>query len=39
MKSRLVIRAGVALAGAAIIGFALVRLVKAGLDQGKNDKS
>jgi ElaB/YqjD/DUF883 family membrane-anchored ribosome-binding protein len=29
---------GVALAGAAIIGFALVRLVKAGLDQGKNDK-
>ena len=30
---------GVALAGAAIIGFALVRLVKAGLDQGKNDKS
>ena len=30
---------GMALAGAAIIGFALVRLVKAGLDQGKNDKS
>ena len=30
---------GVALAGAAIIGFALVRLVKAGLDQGKNDES
>lgn len=30
---------GVALAGAAIIGFALVRLVKSGLDQGKNDKS
>lgn len=29
---------GVALAGAAIIGFALVRLVKSGLDQGKNDK-
>ena len=28
---------GVALAGAAIIGFALVRLVKAGLDQGRND--
>ncbi|MDV3257572.1 MAG: hypothetical protein LOX97_07275 [Sphingomonas sp.] len=27
---------GVALAGAAIIGFALVRLVKAGLDQGKD---
>lgn len=27
---------GVALAGAAIIGFALVRLVKAGLDQGRN---
>ena len=35
---------GVALAGAAVIGFALVRLVKAGLDQGqdsrkKSDKS
>ena len=30
---------GVALAGAAIIGFALVRLVKSGLDQGKNDES
>jgi hypothetical protein len=30
---------GVALAGAAIIGFALVRLVKSGLDQGKSDKS
>lgn len=30
---------GVALAGAAIIGFALVRLVKSGLDQDKNDKS
>ena len=30
---------GVALAGAAIIGFALVRLVKAGLDQDKEDKS
>lgn len=30
---------GVALAGAAIIGFALVRLVKAGLDQGKNEES
>jgi len=29
---------GVALAGAAIIGFALVRLVKSGLDQGKNDE-
>jgi hypothetical protein len=29
---------GVALAGAAIIGFALVRLVKSGLDQGKSDK-
>ena len=29
---------GVALAGAAIIGFALVRLVKSGLDQGKGDK-
>lgn len=29
---------GVALAGAAIIGFALVRLVKAGLDQGKDDE-
>ena len=28
---------GVALAGAAIIGFALVRLVKSGLDQGRND--
>lgn len=28
---------GVALAGAAIIGFALVRLVKAGLDQDKED--
>jgi hypothetical protein len=30
---------GVALAGAAIIGFALVRLVKSGLDQGRTDKS
>jgi hypothetical protein len=30
---------GVALAGAAILGFALVRLVKSGLDQGKSDKS
>jgi hypothetical protein len=30
---------GVALAGAAIIGFALVRLIKSGLDQDKNDKS
>ena len=30
---------GVALAGAAIVGFALVRLVKSGLDQGKLDKS
>jgi hypothetical protein len=30
---------GVALAGAAILGFALVRLVKAGLDQGKNNES
>ena len=30
---------GVALAGAAVIGFALVRLVKSGLDQGKADKS
>jgi hypothetical protein len=29
----------VALAGAAIVGFALVRLVKSGLDQGKRDKS
>jgi hypothetical protein len=29
---------GVALAGAAIIGFALVRLVKAGLDQGRQDE-
>jgi ElaB/YqjD/DUF883 family membrane-anchored ribosome-binding protein len=29
---------GVALAGAAIIGFALVRLVKAGLDQGRDDE-
>ena len=28
---------GVALAGAAIIGFALVRLVKSGLDQGRKD--
>ena len=28
---------GVALAGAAIIGFALVRLVKAGLDQGRDE--
>jgi ElaB/YqjD/DUF883 family membrane-anchored ribosome-binding protein len=28
---------GVALAGAAIIGFALVRLVKSGLDQGRDD--
>ena len=30
---------GVALAGAAILGFALVRLVKTGLDQDKSDKS
>lgn len=30
---------GVALAGAAVLGFALVRLVKSGLDQGKSDKS
>ena len=30
---------GVALAGAAIIGFALVRLIKSGLDQDKNDES
>jgi len=30
---------GVALAGAAILGFALVRLVKSGLDQGKSDPS
>lgn len=30
---------GVALAGAAIIGFALVRLVKSGLDQDKGSKS
>ena len=30
---------GVALAGAAILGFALVRLVKSGLDQGKSGKS
>ncbi len=30
---------GVALAGAAIIGFALVRLVKSGLDRDKNDES
>ena len=29
---------GVALAGAAVIGFALVRLVKAGLDQGSDGK-
>ena len=29
---------GVALAGAAVIGFALVRLVKSGLDQGKTTK-
>ena len=29
---------GVALAGAAVIGFALVRLVKAGLDRDKNDE-
>jgi len=29
---------GVALAGAAVLGFALVRLVKSGLDQGKSDK-
>lgn len=28
---------GVALAGAAIVGFALARLVKSGLDSGKND--
>ena len=30
---------GVALAGAAVVGFALVRLVKAGLDRGKSDES
>jgi len=30
---------GVALAGAAIVGFALVRLVKSGLDQGRGNKS
>ena len=30
---------GVALAGAAVLGFALVRLVKSGLDQGKPDKN
>jgi ElaB/YqjD/DUF883 family membrane-anchored ribosome-binding protein len=30
---------GVALAGAAIIGFALVRLIKSGLDQRKGNKS
>ncbi len=30
---------GVALAGAAVLGFALVRLVKSGLDQGKPGKS
>lgn len=30
---------GVALAGAAIIGFALVRLIKSGLDQDKSDES
>ena len=30
---------GIALAGAAIIGFALVRLIKSGLDQGKRDES
>nr|WP_294850852.1 hypothetical protein [uncultured Sphingomonas sp.] len=29
---------GIALAGAAVVGFALARLVKAGLDQGKDDK-
>ena len=29
---------GVALAGAAVLGFALVRLVKSGLDQGKDAK-
>lgn len=29
---------GVALAGAAVLGFALVRLVKSGLDQGRSDK-
>ena len=29
---------GVALAGAAVIGFALVRLVKSGLDQGRSSK-
>jgi ElaB/YqjD/DUF883 family membrane-anchored ribosome-binding protein len=29
---------GVALAGAAVIGFALVRLVKSGLDQGQDSK-
>ena len=28
---------GLAVAGAAIIGFALVRLVKSGLDQGRKD--
>lgn len=30
---------GVALAGAAVLGFALVRLVKSGLDQGKSKNS
>ena len=30
---------GVALAGAAVVGFALVRLVKAGLDRDKNNES
>jgi hypothetical protein len=30
---------GVALAGAAILGFALVRLVKSGLDRDRNDES
>ncbi|MBA3667798.1 MAG: hypothetical protein H0W65_08760 [Sphingomonas sp.] len=30
---------GVALAGAAVVGFALVRLLKSGLDRGKSDKS
>lgn len=30
---------GVALAGAAVLGFALVRLVKSGLDQSKSNKS
>jgi hypothetical protein len=30
---------GVALAGAAIVGFALARLIKSGLDSGRSERS